>query len=345
MPRKKQASIERDFGATPFSYFRRIAYRFGDTPEHMQAVLEGTGVAVGDLDDGRVEFNLAQQLRQFENLNRLVGPGWVLHALKLFSPTSHDNLGLAVINAPTVRAGLLIIRDYVQRRVTRIRAHLTEAPEGATLAFDVGSGLTLEQSRPFAEILLLSALSIIETQLPATPDKIRLFFECPEPAHSPALRAAVGDRFVYDAPATAIFVPTEYLDVRPLLADSSLHAIAVERLEQDARRSRSAEGIRARVERLLAGSPTGRLDAGLIAASLGVSTRSLTRKLAEARTDVRDLTDAELHRRADRYIAAGHFSMAEISERLGYADPTGFSRAVRRWKLRVRKGPVNALSP
>ena len=35
----------RDLGATPFSYFRMIAYRFGDTPERMQAVLEGTGVS------------------------------------------------------------------------------------------------------------------------------------------------------------------------------------------------------------------------------------------------------------------------------------------------------------
>jgi AraC-like DNA-binding protein len=333
--RRPQDPGVRDLGATPFSYFRMIAYRFGDTPERMQAVLEGTGVEPGSLDDPRIGFNLSQQLRQFDNVSRLAGPDWVLQALKLFNTSNHDNLGLAIVSAPTVRAGLAIIRSYVQKRITHVRAHLTEDSDGATLVFDIGSGMTPDQHRAFEEILLFSALAIVETQLPSLPESIRLLFKCAEPGYSQALRTQLGDRFLYGAPQTGIFVPAEYLEARPLLADPSLHAIAVERLDQDARRSRSAEGIRARVERLLAGAPNGRLDAELIAQSLGVSTRSLTRRLAEVDTNLRDLTDAELHRRAARYFAAGNFSMAEISDRLGFADPTGFSRAVGRWKLKL----------
>ena len=335
MKTKQQELLARNFGATPFSYFRMIAYRFGDTPERMRAVLQGTGVEPGNLDDPHIEFNLSQQLQQFDNVNRLAGSDWVLQALKLFNPSNHDNLGLAVVSAPTVRTGLAIIRSYVEKRITRVRAQLNENSEGATLAFEIGSGMTQDQYRAFEEILLFSALSVVETQLPSLPESIRLLFTCPEPRYSPALRTQLGDRLVYSASLTGIFVPASYLDARPLLADPSLHAIAVERLDQDARRSRSAEGIRGRVERLLAGAPNGRLDAELIAQSLGVSTRSLTRRLAEVNTNLRELTDAELHRRAVRYFATGNYSMAEISDRLGFADPTGFSRAVSRWKLKL----------
>ena len=87
------------------------------------------------------------------------------------------------------------------------------------------------------------------------------------------------------------------------------------------------------VARMLAGSERGRVDASLIARSLGLSTRTLTRKLGEAGTDFREMTDAELQRRAGSYLKSGAFTMAEIGERLGYADPTGFSRAMKRWRL------------
>jgi AraC-like DNA-binding protein len=133
-------------------------------------------------------------------------------------------------------------------------------------------------------------------------------------------------------------VPAKYLDVRPSFADPSLHEVAVERLDLDARKSGSADGVKATVERLLAGSAHGRLDADLVARSMGLSTRTLTRKLSESGTDMRELTDAELRRRAQRYLKSNSFTMAEISERLGYADPTGFSRAQRRWKSSAKDG-------
>jgi AraC-like DNA-binding protein len=45
----------------------------------------------------------------------------------------------------------------------------------------------------------------------------------------------------------------------------------------------------------------------------------------------RDLLEQELETRARRFLVEGKLTHAEISERLGYADPTSFSRARRRW--------------
>jgi hypothetical protein len=174
MPKKKPTSNRPDFGATPFSFFRMIAHRFGDTPERMSAVLEGTGVEPGSLNDARVAFNLAQQIRQIDNVNKLVGTDWVLQASKLFSPASHDALGVAILNAPTVRAGLLIIKNQLPKRVTRVHVNFKEARDGARLSIDLGSGLSHDQARPLAEIFLLSTLGFIEAQLPSVPEGIRL---------------------------------------------------------------------------------------------------------------------------------------------------------------------------
>ncbi len=319
-------------GATPYSFFRVIAQSFGDTPERLLAILDGTGVAPDNLENERAAFNLDQQLRQIDNLNRVVGPDWVLKAPGLVRATSHDALSIAVLNAPTIKAGLLVIRDALPGRVTRVRTKYLERKEGAELAIDLGSGLGNDRARPLAEIFLLSALAMIEAQSPVPSEGICLSFVGEEPAHGSALRGSTGVQVNYGSASHSIFVPKRYLAIRPPFADLAFHEIARERLEQDARRSRTAGGIRSRVERMLTGSPNGRLSSQVVARSLGLSPRTLTRKLSEGGTDLRKLIDAELARRVNNYAKSSKFTFSEIGERLGYADPTSFSRARRRWR-------------
>jgi AraC-like DNA-binding protein len=85
------------------------------------------------------------------------------------------------------------------------------------------------------------------------------------------------------------------------------------------------------VRHLLARSDNGRVSAAMAARALGLSQRTLARRLAEAGATYRELADAELKVRASRWLAGGVLSKAEIGERLGFADATGFSRACRRW--------------
>lgn len=338
MRSSKDIAVQGEPGATPYSFFRVIAQTFGDTPDRLLAILDGTGVAPDNLENERAAFNLDQQIRQIDNLNQIVGSDWVLKAPGLVRATSHDALSIAVLNAPTIKAGLQVIRDALPGRVTRVRTRFTERHDGASLSVDLGDGLSEERARPLAEIFLLSTLAMIEAQSPAPTEGIRLFFAGAEPAHGPALRAMAGVQVDYGGAAHAIFVPKRYLALRPPFADLAFHEIARERLEQDARRSRTAEGIRSRVERMLAGSPNGRLGSQVVARSLGLSPRTLTRKLSEGGTDLRRLIDAELVSRVDNYVKSDAFTLAEIGERLGYADPTSFSRARRRWRRAVRSG-------
>jgi len=332
MRSSKDIAVQGEPGATPYSFFRVIAQTFGDTPDRLLAILDGTGVAPDNLENERAAFNLDQQIRQIDNLNRIVGSDWVLKAPGLVRATSHDALSIAVLNAPTIKAGLLVIRDALPGRVTRVRTRYSERQDGGLLAIDPGSGLSEDRARPLAEIFLLSTLAMIEAQSPAETEGIGLSFAGAEPAHGPALRALARVQVDYGGGANAIFVPKRYLAVRPPFADLAFHEIARERLEQDARRSRTAEGIRGRVERMLAGSPNGRLGSQVVARSLGLSTRTLTRKLSEGGTDLRKLIDTELASRANNYIISNTFTLAEIGERLGYADPANFSRARRRWR-------------
>jgi AraC-like DNA-binding protein len=77
--------------------------------------------------------------------------------------------------------------------------------------------------------------------------------------------------------------------------------------------------------------PDGRLNAQDVASALGVSQRTLARRLGAAQTTFRALLDDELKRRAAALLLDRSLRRDEIAERLGYVEPTSFSRACRRW--------------
>jgi AraC-like DNA-binding protein len=66
------------------------------------------------------------------------------------------------------------------------------------------------------------------------------------------------------------------------------------------------------------------------ARALGISTRSLQRVLHSEQARFSDRVDQVRHALATRWLSEGHRA-SEISHRIGYRDPSQFSRAFRRW--------------
>ena len=64
-----------------------------------------------------------------------------------------------------------------------------------------------------------------------------------------------------------------------------------------------------------------------VAATLGVSTRTLKRKLAQGGTSFRALLLESQLRRARHLLAHTQLRVAEVAHRLGYENPANFSRA------------------
>ena len=73
------------------------------------------------------------------------------------------------------------------------------------------------------------------------------------------------------------------------------------------------------------------MSSAFVALALGMSRRTLVRRLADAGAGFRALVDTEKKRHAMLLIEAGAMTHAEIAEQLGYADATSFSRSLRRW--------------
>jgi AraC-like DNA-binding protein len=76
-----------------------------------------------------------------------------------------------------------------------------------------------------------------------------------------------------------------------------------------------------------AGSPT----IVAVADRAGINVRTLQRRLEAAGVRFRDVVGECRQLRAQRELRNGKLPLFEISERLGYSDPSHFARAFRRW--------------
>jgi AraC-like DNA-binding protein len=312
-------------------YFRLMLRAFGDTSQARAAILAGTGVDEALLADPAADITLFQQLRQIDNLSALLGEGWPFLAPDLFGTAAHGAIGVAAITGPDAASALTVIARYGHARAPFVKRRLTLTATEWTVALQPSVPLSEAQWRTVNEVNFLGLCAVLGAVLGRPPRGARYRFTGPPPAHEDRVRAALGKGVSFGHVEASFSLSAAELRVRSPYSDPSLHARAVEELEGAMRRLAGPANLKVRVERLLITNPTGRLDAAAAASALGVSRRTLVRRLADAGCRYRDLLDGELRERAHRLLAAGAFTHAEISDRLGYADATSFSRACRRW--------------
>jgi AraC-like DNA-binding protein len=96
---------------------------------------------------------------------------------------------------------------------------------------------------------------------------------------------------------------------------------------------RSEEGdLLAKVRHLISISlGDGLPDLNQIASQLGMSGRTLQRKLRDKDLAFADLVDEIRYEIAQDYVSHSEFSLTDVSMMLGYADLRSFSRAFNRW--------------
>jgi AraC-like DNA-binding protein len=82
------------------------------------------------------------------------------------------------------------------------------------------------------------------------------------------------------------------------------------------------------IQRLL---PHGRARAEIVAKALAVSSRTVTRRLAEDGTNFAEIVDGLRRSLAAQYLHESSFTLAQIGWLLGYEGPTSFHHAFKRW--------------
>ena len=167
--------------------------------------------------------------------------------------------------------------------------------------------------------------------LPFTP----VFFQHSAPADLREYQRIFGPEVVFDAAINCAKFPTALLDWGVPNADVSMYPLLQQHAEQLLKQKQVAEHdgsvvalVRAAIRKNLS-QDLARLPA--IATELGVSQRTLQRKLSEAGMSFQQLLDETRRSIAKEYLQQAHFSLADIAFLLGFQEQSAFQHAFKEW--------------
>jgi len=139
---------------------------------------------------------------------------------------------------------------------------------------------------------------------------------------------------VWGAPSVSILCRRDDLE-RPLATTNPGVALASDKLVADYLARLDRGDVIAQVKRQLLGDfPAGTPTQGAVARAIGLSARTLHRRLAEAGTSFEKLLDETRRELAAEYIRRTDYSVGEVAYLLGFAETSSFNRAFRRWNGR-----------
>ncbi|WP_158241455.1 AraC family transcriptional regulator [Novosphingobium sp. TH158] len=310
-------------------HFRRMVQHLAARPDIIAKALSGTGMTVEALFDA--EFKLrADLLWQISaNVRAELGEGWYFDFPVLWSPDVHSHLEGAMRLAPTLGQAL----DTLER-VGSVRwpiARWEIATQGSEIVVSCHrlTAVPRAEWQMMGVIFALNIRTIIEVAHPRALADLAYAFEGPAPIDPAAAERVMGGKVTWKAERHAIRFPTEHMWSRSVLAEPRAFAALVSALETTY--AVEPASWTTRVRNLLDDWSAARLGGEEIAAGLGVSRRTLERRLADEGVRFSSLLDEALQRRFDALAGNGELNLAQIAERLGYSDESALSRATRRW--------------
>ena len=259
-----------------------------------------------------------------------------LRVAEACEPATFHVLGYACMTAPNLRAAL-------ERMVRFLGLFL----EGDTLALEPGTTevrLVLSQHAPprlgrqlSAESTLAKILVAIRaiTGLPNFKASI-VTFAHPAPRDIAPFERLFGCEVRFDDKRTQMGIHASALD-RPLAkADPALSAFFEQHAEAMLRERGASETAASRVRRAITEAiHAGEVSETVVGTRRGWSERTLRRRLAEEQTSFREALDEVRQDLAQRWLRDREMAIAEVAFLLGFAEPSSFHRAFKRWTGRT----------
>ncbi len=198
---------------------------------------------------------------------------------------------------------------------------------GLELTFAAEDDITLPNEFVAAELVFQVHLARLATRHDINPIAVEMI----EPSTAPAYTQFFGHNIRQGPFNRVVFSPRDAR--RPFVSANAALFEAFEpelrtRLDELAREASVADRVRATLMEAL---PSGQGDTANVAKRLGMSTRSLQRKLGAEGTSFQTELQNLRTRLAKSYLSRPDHSSAEIAYLLGYEDPNSFIRAFHTW--------------
>lgn len=310
-------------------YLRQLCATLRQAGVNVDWLLARAGLDAGQLED-------AEALMSFDATRWLIlavmdsapRPGLALELGRAVGLNDHGCVGLAAACSRTLGDALEVVQRYAPLRLGALQLRLL--PWGRDARLEADEFVRLGDVRRFVlEHLAATLVGLVHALTGRRAEGLTLHLPFTPPPWASAYKA-LGVRLHFNAPRLALDLTADWL-AWPCLHRSN-EGLATALQDCDAALAAThAPAYTAQVRALLneAGGLTRGLD--VAAQRLGVSRRTLNRRLHDEGTSWQLLHDDARREAAERLLLEGCLSIIEISRRLGYTDSSNFSRTVRRW--------------
>jgi len=310
------------------TYLRILAREHSDPPEIL-AALGVADAAASDSDTVSVA-DLFTLVREIDRDHR--DRGWHLEFARRTADHFHGPLTFALVSAPTIGDGLYAFARYVQIRAPYFRGmHYRTGPK---FSIEIEELRDLEDIRhllveiPFRilhdYVAMIGAVNLaaatLSLQYPAAKgrDYYERGFEC---------------RVLFEQQSNALTMPAAWMVIPNPQYDESAWSSATARCEvafSELTPADTVGRIRAYINATLAREPRN-LSIDDAARALGVSVRTLIRRLGKSGSSFQTLRDGARQDLALRLLGKPNLTVEDVAVALGFSDAANFSRAFKRW--------------
>jgi AraC-like DNA-binding protein len=238
-------------------------------------------------------------------------------------------LDYGLVTSATVRDSMQLLTRYYSIATQRVRLDLEETGDRCAIVGHRAPNVT--HSRHWIEFSFGVVASRIRQALSRDDIHFDVAFKHPAPATRGQAEELFRGTVQFDAPQDRLAFATAILDLPLHTASKPLAELLERRMKELAPERAIDDPVLDRVRRTLGTMlEAGETDVKTLATRLGESTRTLQRALGQRGTSHSQLLDELRRQRAQELLDAG-LRVADVAQRLGFAAPSAFFRAYRRW--------------
>lgn len=265
-----------------------------------------------------------------------------LLGLKIARSLSVKQLGLvgySMQHSATLRESLERLARYQRILSEAVRAELTEQQDEFTVSWITHPALKSLRVPIHVGVTLLLRTARELTGVEIRP--VRLELPTPQPDGLSEFRAEFACPMQFETQTATLVFTASQMSLPVVTSDDTLVGYLDQLAEiaaapLDAKNDSTTTAVRRTLWGLL---PTGKPSIWHTARTMGISVRTLQRRLGEEGGSYSSVLDGLRRDVAGELLGTGSQSAADIAFLLGYSEPSAFHRAVRRWqKIPVAHG-------
>lgn len=317
-----RTGLERSTRSAALSGYADLARALGLDPVRMLAAAGLPLASLGD-PDLRIPVAAVEQLLE-DSAARARAPDFGLRLAEVRSLANLGPLGLLAREQPTLRGVIDVLARHIAVHNEALSLRIERAG-GVTI---LHTGLRLSGTGPAVqsiELMVAATVRMLRRLTGGTFAPVSIHFRHPQPASTATHCRVLGLTPEFSADFDGIVVETAALETVVPAADP-LAARQLARHIADWSGGHANDPVHAVQELLLLLLPAGNASADRVALHLGITRRTLHRRLAEQGTTFTRLLDETRRGLVDRYSRDGSRSLTEIAGLVGYASLSAFSR-------------------